>query len=377
MAKRDYYDVLGVSNRASTDEIKKAFRRKAKELHPDRNKDNPSAESQFKEINEAHDILKDNEKRTLYDRFGHAAFEGGTGQGQRESHGFATGDFQTAFSDIFDDLFGGSGGGRAAARGGDTRSKLLVSLEDAYKGVTKTIRKTSAVVCSSCSGTGAEGGAEPTICPTCSGVGEIRTQQGFFAIQRTCPTCSGTGRIIKKPCKTCSGSGRVREQRDHSIRIPPGVDTGARIRLAGEGDAGARGGHPGDHYVFIEVTPHDLFEREGVHLHCRVPVSMATAALGGSTEIPTIDGGRTQVKIPPGSQSGFRMRLRGKGMPYMRAPANKGDMYIELAVETPVNLTDRQEDLLREFEGIGVEKNNPESNSFFSAVKRFLDGKRG
>jgi molecular chaperone DnaJ len=271
---------------------------------------------------------------------------------------------------------GGRGGGRGrAARGADLRYNLRVSLEDAYSGLQKTINVPTSVSCSSCSGSGAEGGAEPQTCPTCSGMGKVRAQQGFFTVERTCPTCSGLGQIIKNPCKACAGQGRVHKDRALSVNIPAGVETGTRIRLAGEGEAGMRGGPSGDLYIFIEVTKHDLFERENTNLFCRVPVSMTTAALGGDIEVPTIDGGRSRVKIPAGSQSGRQMRLRSKGMPALRGgPA--GDMFIELAVETPVNLTSRQKELLREFEALS-EDNNPESKSFFSSVKTFWDSMKG
>ncbi len=385
MSKRDYYDVLGVAKGASGDEIKKAFRTKAKELHPDRNSDNPNAESQFKEANEAYEILKDAEKKAAYDRYGHAAFEGGTGAsaGQRGGNPFGGGDFQSAFSDVFDDLFGdfmggqrGGGGGRGrAARGSDLRYNLRINLEDAYKGLAKTINVPTTVACGVCNGTGAEGGAEPTTCPTCSGMGKVRAQQGFFTVERTCPTCGGMGQIIKNPCKACGGAGRVEKDRSLSVNIPPGVETGTRIRLAGEGEAGMRGGPAGDLYIFVEVAAHDLFERDSNNLYCRVPVSMGTAALGGSIEVPTIDGGRGRVQIPSGSQSGRQMRLRGKGMPALRGGAH-GDMFIELAVETPVNLTARQKELLKEFEALS-EENNPESSTFFSSVKSFWDSMKG
>ncbi len=384
MAKRDYYEVLGVSKGASADEIKKGYRTKAKELHPDRNADNPDAEAQFKEANEAYEVLKDAEKKAAYDRFGHAAFEGGMGGGGRPGGGFGggQGDFSSAFSDVFDDLFGdfmggqrGGGGGRRAARGSDLRYNLRVTLEEAYAGLQKTINVPTSIACGSCNGSGAEGGAEPTTCPTCSGMGKVRAQQGFFTVERTCPTCSGLGQIIKDPCKTCQGAGRVEKDRALSVNIPAGVETGTRIRLAGEGEAGMRGGPSGDLYIFIEVSEHQLFERDGNNLYCRVPVSMGTAALGGSIEVPTIDGGRGRVQIPAGSQSGRQMRLRSKGMPALRG-GGPGDMFIELAVETPVNLTSRQKELLREFEDLS-EENNPESTSFFSSVKSFWDSMKG
>ncbi|MDG1679736.1 MAG: molecular chaperone DnaJ [Tateyamaria sp.] len=375
MAKRDYYDVLGVSKGASADEIKKGYRAKAKALHPDRNADKPDAEAGFKEANEAYDVLKDAEKKAAYDRFGHAAFEGGMGGGRQ---GGQQGDFGSAFSDVFDDLFGdfmggqrGGSGGRGAARGSDLRYNLRITLEEAFSGLQKTVNVPASVACDSCNGTGAEGGSEPTTCPTCSGMGKVRAQQGFFTVERTCPTCSGMGQIIKNPCKSCSGAGRVEKDRALSVNIPAGVETGTRIRLAGEGEAGMRGGPTGDLYIFIEVANHKLFERDGTNLFCRVPVSMSTAALGGSIEVPTIDGGRGRVQIPSGSQSGRQMRLRAKGMPTLRG-GNAGDMLIELAVETPVNLTSRQKELLREFADLS-EENNPEASSFFSSVKSFWE----
>ena len=375
MSKRDFYDVLGVTKGASADEIKKAYRKKAKELHPDRNSDNPNAEAEFKEANEAYEILKDAEKKAAYDRFGHAAFEGGMG-GPRGGGG-GNGDFASAFSDVFDDLFGDimgggrRGGGQRAMRGSDLRYNLRVSLENAYEGMQKTIQVPTALACDTCNGTGAESGAEPQQCPTCSGMGKVRASQGFFTVERTCPTCSGAGQIIQNPCKSCNGAGRVEKERSLSVNIPAGVETGTRIRLAGEGEAGMRGGPSGDLYIFIDVAEHPLFLREGTNLYCHVPVSMATAALGGDIEVPTIDGGRSRVKVPSGSQSGRQMRLRGKGMPSLRG-GGQGDMMIELAVETPVNLTGKQKELLREFEKLS-EENNPESSGFFKKVKTFWD----
>ena len=381
MAKRDYYEVLGASKGASADELKKAYRKKAKELHPDRNADNPNAEAQFKEVNEAYDVLKDADKKAAYDRFGHAAFENGMGgAGGHPGGGFGggQGDFSSAFSDVFDDLFGdmmggrGGGGGRArASRGSDLRYNLRITLEEAFAGLQKTIKVPTSVTCDGCEGSGAEGGAEPTTCPTCSGRGKVRAQQGFFTVERTCPTCQGLGQNIKNPCLKCGGAGRTETDRSLSVNIPAGVETGTRIRLGGEGEAGLRGGPSGDLYIFIDVAEHRLFQRDGNQLFCRVPVAMTTAALGGDIEVPTIDGGRSRVKIPAGSQSGRQMRLRSKGMPALRG-AGVGDMFIELAVETPVNLTASQKELLRSFEEES-EDNNPESKSFFSSVKGFWD----
>jgi molecular chaperone DnaJ len=382
MAKRDFYEVLGVPKGSSPEELKKAYRSKAKELHPDRNSDNPNAEAQFKEVNEAYDVLKDADKKAAYDRYGHAAFEGGMGGGQRGGGG-GNGDFGSAFSDVFEDLFGdfmgrsgGGGGGRSRAqRGSDLRYNLRVSLEESFKGVQKSLSVPSSVACDTCRGTGAEGGSEPVTCPTCSGMGKVRAQQGFFTVERSCPTCNGQGQIVKNPCKSCGGAGRVERERSLSVNIPAGVETGTRIRLAGEGEAGMRGGPAGDLYIFIEVKEHPLFQRDGVNLFCRVPVSITTAALGGEVEVPTIDGGKSRVKVPEGAQTGKQMRLRAKGMPALRG-GGVGDMLIELAVETPVKLTARQRDLLREFEALSAE-NNPENASFFAKVKGFWDGMKG
>ncbi|MFN3605775.1 MAG: molecular chaperone DnaJ [Cypionkella sp.] len=381
MAKRDYYDVLGASKGASAEDLKKAYRVKAKELHPDRNSDNPNAEAQFKEINEAYDVLKDADKKAAYDRYGHAAFEGGMGGGARGGGG-GNGDFASAFSDVFEDLFGdfmGGGGARGGAsgrsraqRGSDLRYNLRVSLEEAYSGIHKTINVPTAVGCDTCHGTGAEGGSEPVNCPTCGGIGKVRAQQGFFTVERTCPTCAGAGQIVKNPCRSCAGQGRVQKERSLAVNIPAGVETGTRIRLAGEGEAGMRGGPAGDLYIFIEVKDHAIFQRDSVHLFCRVPISIATAALGGEVEVPTIDGGKSRVKVSAGSQTGRQLRLRGKGMPALRG-GGSGDMVIELAVETPVNLTARQREILQEFDTLAAD-NNPEGTSFFAKVKGFWEG---
>jgi molecular chaperone DnaJ len=381
MAKRDYYDVLGVVRGASAEELKKAYRQKAKELHPDRNSDNPNAESQFKEVNEAYDVLKDGDKKAAYDRYGHAAFEGGSrGGGGAAGYG-GNADFASAFSDVFEDLFGdfmggrgggGAGGRSRAQRGSDLRYNLRVSLEEAYSGVQKTINVPTSIACDTCRGTGAEGGAEPVTCPTCSGMGKVRAQQGFFTVERTCPTCNGMGQIVKNPCRSCGGAGRTEKERALSVNIPAGVETGTRIRLASEGEAGLRGGPSGDLYIFIEVKEHPIFQRDSVNLFCRVPISIATAALGGEVEVPTIDGGKARVKVPAGAQTGKQLRLRAKGMPALRG-GGSGDMVLELAVETPVNLTSRQRELLEEFERLS-EENNPEGSTFFKKVKGFWDG---
>ena len=381
MAKRDYYDVLGVTRGASADEIKKAYRAKAKALHPDLNPDSKAHEADFKEVNEAYDCLKDPQRKAAYDRFGHAAFEGGGGFGGFGGRG--QGDFGAAFADVFEDLFGEfvgarQGGGRSrAARGQDLRYNLRVSLEEAFSGLEKTITVPGAVACSACNGTGAEGAVEPTTCPTCSGMGKVRASQGFFTVERSCPTCNGNGQIVKNPCRACAGAGRVAQDRSLAVTIPAGVETGTRIRLAGEGEAGMRGGPAGDLYVFVDVAEHPIFVRDGRTLACQVPVGITTAALGGEVEVPTIDGGRSRVKVAAGSQTGRQMRLRGKGMPPLRHGAGMngepGDMVIELLVETPVNLTPRQKELLREFDEIAAD-NHPQTEGFFSKIKGFWDG---
>ncbi|MFO7854513.1 MAG: molecular chaperone DnaJ [Paracoccaceae bacterium] len=382
MAKRDFYEVLGIAKGASEDEIKKAYRAKAKVLHPDRNTDDPQAEAKFKEVAEAYEILKDPQKKAAYDQFGHAAFEGGgpgAGQGPGGFRPGAGGADFGAFSDVFEDLFGefmGGGRGRGRGRGGATRGSdlrynLRVTLEDAFRGRQETLEIPTAVKCDECNGTGAESGSPPATCPTCSGMGKVRAQQGFFTIERTCPTCAGRGSIVKDPCKACAGAGRVQRERRLKVDIPAGVETGTRIRLAGEGEAGLAGGPPGDLYIFVEVAPHPIFERDGPDLHCRMPVPMTTAALGGEIEAPLIDGGRSRVKVPSGVQSGKQLRLREKGMPTLRG-GRRGDLYLELAVETPVNLSARQKDLLREFEKES-DGNSPSTTDFFSRVKAFWD----
>jgi len=376
MSKRDYYETLGVGRNASAEELKKAYRKKARELHPDSNSDNPKAEEQFKEVNEAYDILKDDQKKAAYDQFGHEAFSGGMGGGGARGGG----DFGGAFSDVFEDLFGDfMGGGRGrqqrARRGADLRYNLAVSLEEAFEGKQATITVPGSVSCEACDGTGAEGGAQPQQCPTCAGHGKVRDQQGFFTIERTCPTCQGQGQIIKDPCRKCAGAGQVRKERALNVQVPPGVETGTRIRLAGEGEAGPRGGTQGDLYIFIDVGQHPIFERDGTNLFCRIPVPMTTAAMGGEIEAPTLDGGRTRVKVPSGVQSGKQLRLRGKGMPALQRQNQFGDLYIELGVETPVNLSKRQKELLEEFEKEGKD-NSPENSDFFSKVKDFWDSVR-
>jgi molecular chaperone DnaJ len=380
MAKRDYYEVLGTARGASAEDIKKAYRRKAKELHPDRNAGQDASDEAFKEVNEAYEALKDPQKRAAYDRFGHAAFEGGMGGGRPGGFGGQRGDFASAFSDVFEDLFGdfmggGRGGAQRARRGSDLRYNLTVTLEEAFNGVKRTVQVPGSAPCEVCDGTGAAGGAEPVTCPTCAGMGKVRAQQGFFTVERTCPSCGGQGRIIKNPCSACGGQGRVARDRSLSVNVPAGVETGTRIRLAGEGEAGLRGGPLGDLYIFVDVREHPIFARDGQTLFCAVPVSVVTAALGGEIEVPTIDGGRARVRIPAGSQSGRQMRLKAKGMPAIRS-SQSGDMIIELSVETPVNLTARQKELLREFEKLG-EGNHPHGSSFLDKVKSFWESMKG
>ena len=376
--KRDYYETLGVPKGASEAEIKKAFRKQAMEHHPDRNRHDPKSESRFKEVNEAYDVLKDPQRKAAYDRFGHAAFENGHGSPGAGFRSAAPGDFFTdVFEDLFGDFMGGQRGrgGQRAARGSDLRYNLKLTLEQAFSGRQATISVPSSAPCEVCHGTGAEGGSEPSTCPTCSGHGKVRAQQGFFTVERTCPTCGGRGQIIKNPCTACAGSGRVRQDRTLSVNVPAGVETGTRIRLAGEGELGLRGGPSGDLYIFIEVEQHAIFERDNQNLYCRIPVGMTTAALGGEIDAPTLDGGKTRVKVPSGVQSGKQLRLRGKGMPMLRG-TGAGDLYIELAVETPVNLNARQRELLKEFEEAGGD-NHPETQDFFSKVKSFWEGMKG
>jgi molecular chaperone DnaJ len=373
MAKRCFYEVLAVERTATDGDIKSAFRKQAMQCHPDRNPGDDGAEHRFKEINEAYEILKDPDKRAAYDRFGHAAFEQGSGIGA--AHGFGA-DFATTFSDIFDDLFGmggrrGRGSGRE--RGADLRYNMEISLLDAYAGKAAQIRIPTSVTCEACSGTGAKPGTKPKACPMCAGQGKVRHAQGFFTLERTCPNCQGRGQVIESPCASCAGSGRVMRERTLSVNIPAGVEDGTRIRLAGEGEAGVRGGPPGDLYIFLSVGAHPFFQRDGADLHCRVPVSLVTATLGGEFEVPTIDGGKTRVKVPEGMQTGRRFRLEGKGMPVLRA-RQSGDMYVQVVVETPQKLTKRQRELLAEFDRLSSTETQPESSGFFGKVKEFLDG---
>jgi len=373
MAKRCYYETLSVERTASDGDIKSAFRKQAMQWHPDRNSGDKDAEHRFKEINEAYEVLKDPDKRAAYDRFGHAAFEHGMGNGAAAGFGA---DFATTFSDIFDDLFGmggrrGRGGGRE--RGADLRYNMEISLQEAFAGKAAQIRIPTSVTCEACSGSGAKAGTKPKTCQMCGGHGRVRHAQGFFTLERTCPNCQGRGKSIDSPCASCAGSGRVTRERTLSVNVPAGVEDGTRIRLAGEGEAGVRGGPSGDLYIFLSIGAHPFFQREGADLHCRVPVSMVTAAVGGEVEVPTIDGGKGRVKVPEGTQSGRRFRLQGRGMPVLRA-RQTGDMYVQVVVETPQNLTKKQRELLTEFDRLSSASTQPESSGFLGKVKDFLDG---
>ena len=367
--KRCYYETLEVDRNADDAGLKAAFRKLAMKWHPDKNPGDASSEVRFKEINEAYEVLKDGDKRAAYDRFGHAAFEQGGG-----GPGFGAG-FASSFSDIFEDLFGmagqrGRGGGRE--RGADLRYNMEITLEEAFIGKTAQIEIPVSVTCESCSGTGAKAGTKPKTCQMCAGHGKVRHAQGFFTLERTCPTCHGRGQVIDSPCASCGGLGRTTRERALSVNIPPGVEDGTRIRLSGEGEAGLRGGPSGDLYIFVSIAAHAFFQRDGADLHCRAPISMATAALGGEFEVPTIDGGRTRVKIPDGTQTGKRFRLTSKGMPVLRSKA-RGDMYVQVMVETPQKLTKRQKDLLKEFEKESSKDTHPESSGFFAKMRELFE----
>lgn len=380
MAKQDYYDVLGVDRGAGQDEFKKAYRKLAMKYHPDRNQGDTEAENKFKELNEAYDVLKDDQKRAAYDQFGHAAFENG-GAG-----GFGGGGGGAGFADIFDEMFGDFVGGRQQQRGGGGRSRgsdlrynLEISLEDAFKGRETRIRVPSSVSCEECNGSGAAKGSHPSTCGTCQGHGKVRASQGFFTIERTCPTCGGVGQTIENPCGVCSGAGAVRKEKTLAVTIPAGVEDGMRIRLSGEGEAGSKGAPPGDLYIFVAVGSHSLFQRDGANIYCQVPIPMTTAALGGAVEVPSIDGSRAKVTIPTGAQTGHRLRMRGKGMSVLNSK-NRGDMYIDIRVETPVNLTKDQQQKLKDFDASlkkgtkgGGKSTSPESEGFFTRAKELWE----
>lgn len=371
---QDFYEMLGCQRTASPEDIKKAYRKLAMQHHPDRNQGNKDAEKKFKELSHAYDILKDPDKRAAYDRYGPAAFEGGHGPGGPGGMNGQDFDFGSVFGNIFDEMFNG-GRGRAGARGDmrgqDLRFNLDITLEQAYGGTEATVRVPSSVSCETCHGSGAEAGSKPQQCPTCHGRGRLRAQQGFFTVERACHACHGAGQVIDKPCKSCAGQGRVRREKTLKVNIPAGVEDGTRIRLSGEGEAGVRGGPPGDLYIFLSLTSHDFFQRDGADLHCRVPISMVTAALGGEFDVPTIEGGKSKVKIPAGAQSGRRFRIASKGMPVLRS-RQVGDMYVQVVVETPQNLTKKQKELLAEFEKLSSGDTQPEAAGFFSKVKDFF-----
>ncbi|ARW17433.1 chaperone protein DnaJ [Komagataeibacter europaeus] len=371
--KIDYYAVLEVSRDANGDEIKRAYRKLAMKYHPDRNPGDTDAENRFKEINEAYDVLKDDQKRAAYDRFGHAAFEGGgPGAGGFDFGGGGLGDI---FEQMFGDMMGGRRGGRRS--GADLQVQVTITFAEAFSGVKKKITVPTRVTCESCDGTGsADKDAKPETCPSCHGAGKVRAQQGFFFVERPCPTCHGSGHLIRNPCKECHGTGTVEKNRTIEVAIPAGVEDGTRIRISGEGESGGKGVPAGDLYVHVSVEQHAIFQRDGANIYCRVPVRMAQAALGTEIEVPVVDGSRTKVKIPAGTQTGEHFRLRGKGFSVLRSSA-RGDMYIQVVVETPRHLTKRQRELLEEFEGDGAghAKGSPESTGFFSKVKDFFEGK--
>ncbi|HUN51884.1 MAG TPA: molecular chaperone DnaJ [Candidatus Sulfotelmatobacter sp.] len=378
MAKQDYYATLGVAREASGDELKKAYRKLAMQYHPDRNPGDARAEAKFKEVNEAYDVLRDEQKRAAYDRFGHAAFEAGGGAGG--FGGFGGFEAGGGLGDIFDQMFGemmGRRGGGRARTGNDIRAQVEIDLAEAFAGIKTTVRFATRVACEACNGTGSEDkDRAASACSTCGGAGKVRAQQGFFVIERTCPTCGGAGRVIRNPCRICGGSGVTARERSLQVQIPAGVEDGTRIRLAGEGEAGPNGASAGDLYVHVAIRPHEIFQREGANIFCRVPLRMTQAALGGEIEVPSIDGSAARVKIPAGTQTGEQFRLRGKGFSVLRSAA-RGDMYIQVAVETPQHLTRRQRELLEEFEGEAQANTNhsPEHEGFFAKVREFFEGK--
>ncbi len=381
MAKRDYYEILGISRDASEADIKKAYRRLAMKLHPDRNPDDKEAEEKFKEVSEAYEVLTDSQKRAAYDQFGHAGVDGmAGGGGPGGAGGFGGGSFSDIFGDVFGDIFGGAagggGGGRGrsqAQRGADLRYTLELDLEEAVRGTTVKIRVPTLEGCDECDGSGARKGTSPSTCQTCGGVGQVRMQQGFFSIQQTCPRCRGKGTIISDPCGKCHGHGRVEVHKNLSVKVPPGVDSGDRIRLAGEGEAGPANGPAGDLYVQVVVREHRIFERDGKNLYCEVPISFTDACLGGELEVPTLEG-RVKLKIPPETQTGKLFRLRGKGVTPVRGGA-PGDLMCRVVIETPVNLNKEQKELLRKFRDAleGNDKHSPKSTSWFEGVKNFFE----
>ncbi len=382
MAKQDYYATLGVPREASGDDLKKAYRKLAMQDHPDRNPGNKQAEARFKEVSEAYEILKDEQKRAAYDRYGHAAFEQGGAGGPFGAGGFdfaAGGGLGDIFDQMFGEFMGRRGNGRQPRGGADLRQQVEIDLADAFAGTKVQLRVPTRVVCEACSGSGSEDrGRSAETCPTCHGAGKVRRQQGFFLVEATCPGCGGTGRLVRNPCRVCQGQGTVARERTLEVKIPPGVEDGVRIRLPGEGEAGGQGAPAGDLYVHVAIRPHPIFQREQSNIFMRVPLRMTQAALGGEIEVPVIDGTKAKVKVPSGTQTGDQFRVRGKGFSVLRSAA-RGDMYIQVAVETPQNLTRRQRELLEEFEGEAhkTERHSPESEGFFAKVKEFFDGGRG
>jgi molecular chaperone DnaJ len=371
MSKRDYYDVLNCQKGAPITEIKAAYRKLAMELHPDKNPGDHTAEVKFKEINEAYDVLKDDQKRAAYNRFGHRAFENGAGGGGQRGGFEAAGGFADIFEEMFGEFMGGRRGQQARQRGGDLRYNMEISLEEAFAGKQATIRVAALAACETCSGSGAEKGSKPITCPACRGAGKTRHSQGFFTVETVCGNCHGAGKIIDKPCRACGGQGRARREKTLNVTIPPGVEDGTRIRLAGEGEAGVQSSPAGDLYIFLSVSPHKLFQREGANIYCRVPITMVTASLGGIVEVPTVEGSRARITVPPGTQTGQQFRLRHKGMSVLRS-SDRGDMYAQIMVETPVHLTKKQQEILAEFEKASRGKqHSPEAEGFFSKVKEF------
>jgi molecular chaperone DnaJ len=369
MSKRDYYEILGVERNISEKDLKKAYRRVAMKFHPDRNPDDKDAEEKFKEASEAYEILSDSQKRAAYDQYGH------DGVNPQMGGGGGAHNFSDIFGDVFGDIFGGAGGGRGRGgpqRGSDLQYTLQVDLEQAVKGTTAKIRIPTLVACKVCDGSGAKAGSKPVQCSTCGGVGQVRMQQGFFSVQQTCPTCHGRGTVISDPCNNCHGQGRVEESKTLSVKVPEGVDTGDRIRLSGEGEAGPAGGQAGDLYVQISVKPHDIFERDGANLYCEVPVNFVDAVLGGELEVPTLDG-RVKLKVPAETQTGKLFRLRGKGVTPVRG-GSKGDLMCRVVIETPVNLSNKQKELLREFQAATkADKHSPRQSSWFEGMKEFFN----
>ncbi len=370
MGKKDYYDILGITKSSSKDEIKKAYRKLALKYHPDKNKGDKASEEKFKEASEAYHILSDEKRKTNYDQFGHAAFEGSGSQG---FGGFDTSSFSDIFEDFFGDFNGGTSG-RTNNRGNDLRYDLSINLEEAYQGLEKNIKYTTYKRCSDCSGSGAAKGSKPVSCSYCSGKGKVRSSQGFFTIQQTCPQCNGYGETIGKPCGICSGNGKVQSNENVTVKIPKGVDDGTRIRLSGKGEAGTKGGGNGDLYLFISIDNHNIFKRSEENLYYELPISFSDAALGSSVEVPSIDGGKSKIKIPSGTQHGKQFRLKGKGMPILRR-TTFGDLYIRIITEVPVSLSKRQKELLEEFKEIEETKPNPVIKSFFDKAKKFWGSK--